>query len=105
MPNEHNHIVPVKTYLAVFVTLMVLLVITVVVAFFHFGPFNKVIALAIATTKAALIAGYFMHLRYSPRMMWVFAGLGLFGLTIMIIITISDYLARGGMITTMDAPL
>ena len=98
MSDHNHHIVPVKTYLAVFAGLVVLLILTVVVAFFHFGPFNKVIALVIAISKAVLIVAFFMHLRYSPRLTWIFAGLGFFGLTILLILSMGDYLARGGVV-------
>jgi len=43
-----------------------------------------------------LIMLYFMHLRYSSKITWVFAGLGFFGLLIMILIAMGDYVARGG---------
>jgi cytochrome c oxidase subunit 4 len=56
------------------------------------------IALGIATIKAGLIMLYFMHLRYSSKLTWVFAGLGFFGLLIMILIAMGDYVARGGVI-------
>jgi cytochrome c oxidase subunit 4 len=100
-PNNNHHIIPVSTYLLVFAALMVLLVLTVAVAFFHFGMFNKVVALAIATTKAGLIMAYFMHLRYSPRLAWIFAGLGFFGLLLMLIIAMGDYVARGGVVAPL----
>ncbi len=95
---QNHHVMPVRTYLMVFAALMVLLVITVGVAFFNFGFLNVFIALAIATTKAGLIMAYFMHLRYSSKLVWVFAGLGFFGLLIMILIAMGDYVARGGVI-------
>ena len=37
-------------------------------AYQHLGIWNTPVALAIATTKAALVALIFMHLRYSPRL-------------------------------------
>jgi cytochrome c oxidase subunit IV len=58
------HVVEVRVLLAVFAALMVLTAITVAVSYFDFGPFNLVVALAIATIKAALVAIWFMHLRY-----------------------------------------
>jgi cytochrome c oxidase subunit 4 len=95
---QNHHIMPVRTYLTVFAGLIILLGITVGVAFFNFGVLNVFIALIIATTKAGLIMAYFMHLRYSSKLVWVFAGLGFFGLTIMILIAMGDYVARGGVI-------
>jgi cytochrome c oxidase subunit 4 len=97
MEQEH-HIVSIRTYLIVFVVLMVLVAVTVGAAFINLGVLNVFIALGIATVKAGLIMLYFMHLRYSPRLIWVFAGLGFFGLLIMILIAMGDYVARGGRI-------
>lgn len=97
---QHNvprrqHIVPVRTYLVVFAALMVMLVLTVAAAQLDLGVFNVVIALTIAVCKALLIVLYFMHVRYSGRLAWVFAGAGFFWLGIMIGLTLSDYFSRG----------
>ncbi len=100
MTEEHNHIVSVKTYLVVFGALMVLLVLTVAASFFNFGPFSAFIAVGIAVAKASLIMAYFMHLRYSSKLVWVFAGLGFFGLIIMILLAMGDYVARGGIVVS-----
>jgi cytochrome c oxidase subunit 4 len=94
----NHHIIPVRTYLIVFALLMVLLAITVTVSLFDFGMLNLFVALSIATVKAGLIMAYFMHLRYSSKLVWIFAGLGFFGLVIMILIAMGDYVARGGVI-------
>ena len=104
MSEQNHHVVSIKTYLIVFAALMVLMILTVAVAFFDFGIFNKGIALTIATTKAALVMLFFMHLRYSSKLVWIFAGLGFFGLLIMIVIAMGDYVARGGVIVPDAAP-
>ncbi|MBI3788739.1 MAG: cytochrome C oxidase subunit IV family protein [Ignavibacteriales bacterium] len=53
----------VRTYVTVFVSLMVLTMITVAVSYLHLsiGPAITV-ALIIATIKGSLVASYFMHL-------------------------------------------
>jgi cytochrome c oxidase subunit 4 len=48
----------------VFVALCVLTYLTVAATWIDLGEFNIWIALGIATVKAALVALYFMHLRY-----------------------------------------
>jgi cytochrome c oxidase subunit 4 len=58
-------------------------------------PFNIVIALAISVTKTVLIILYFMHIRYSTRLTWVYVGAGFFWLGILIILGMTDYLTRG----------
>ncbi len=73
---------------------MALTVLTVVVANFDLGPFNAIVALTIAVCKATLVVLYFMHVRYSSRLTWVFVSAGLFWLIIMVALTLSDYLTR-----------
>jgi cytochrome c oxidase subunit IV len=58
------HVVEVHVLLAVFAALIALTAITVAVSYFDFGAFNLVVALGVATIKAALVALWFMHLRY-----------------------------------------
>jgi cytochrome c oxidase subunit 4 len=52
------------------------------------------VAATIATTKAVLILLYFMHLRYSPPLVWLVSGGSLFFLAIMFVITLADYFSR-----------
>jgi cytochrome c oxidase subunit IV len=89
-----NHILPKKTYYLVAAALMVLLGATVMVALIPLGPFNVLVALAIAVTKALLVVLYFMHVRYNSKLTWVFASGGVLWLLIMVILTMGDFLAR-----------
>ncbi len=62
---EHvGHVMPLGVLAAVFLTLLVLTFATVAATWVDLEPWNLAIALAIATVKAALVALYFMHLRY-----------------------------------------
>lgn len=91
-----HHIVPVSTYLGVFTALMVLLILTLVVAMYDLpGPLNIIVAMTVAVIKALLVVLYFMHVRYSSRLVQVFAGAALFWLLIMFVITFGDYFTRG----------
>lgn len=63
-------------------------------AFYNFGLLNLYIALAITTTKATVIVLYFMHVKYSPRLIWVFTIAGLFWLVILFALMFGDYLTR-----------
>jgi cytochrome c oxidase subunit 4 len=95
--DDHTpHIMPVATYLAVFAALLVLLAATVGISFFDLGILSKLGAVTIAAIKALLIFTYFMHLRYSPRLVWVFAGIGFLWFILLFTITMGDYIARGG---------
>lgn len=90
-----QHIVPLKVYFSVFIALMVLLAATIGAALLDLGPLHLVTALIIAGAKAILIILYFMHVRYSSRISWVFAGAGFFWLLILIVLSIGDYISRG----------
>ncbi len=89
-----EHIVSVKSYVAVFAALMVLTVVTVLASRVNLGPLNTVVALAIAVFKATLVILYFMHVRYSTRLTQVTVVAGFLWLVIMIGLTFSDYLTR-----------
>jgi cytochrome c oxidase subunit IV len=91
----NGHIISRKTYLLVWIGLMIMLAATLIAAAFDLGWLNLVIALVIAVCKALLIAIFFMHLRVSSRATWVFAGAGLFWLGILLALAMSDYLSRG----------
>jgi cytochrome c oxidase subunit 4 len=58
------HVVTVPVLLGVFAVLMILTVLTISATWIDLGEWNLWIALGIATVKAALVALYFMHLRY-----------------------------------------
>ncbi len=92
--NAHEHIVPVKLYFAIFGALMVFTALTVWVSFHDLGNFNIVVAMGIAVTKAVLVVLYFMHVRWSSRLIWVVVGAGLVWLVILLALTMSDYLTR-----------
>ncbi len=89
------HIVPRSTYFAVFGALMVLTFLTVVAANFNFGAMNDVIAMTIAVSKMMLVLLFFMHVKYSSRLIWVIVSCMFFWLIIMLTLTLSDYLSRG----------
>ena len=85
-----------RTYVAVFFALIALTIATTAIAFVDLGgAFNVAVALAIAVVKALLVALFFMHLRYSSRLTWLFAGTGIFWLLILFALTIGDYVSRG----------
>jgi cytochrome c oxidase subunit 4 len=90
----HPHVLPVQTYVLVFVGLMALLLLTVGVAFLNLGPLSLVAALMIAAVKALLIMLYFMHVKYSNKLVWLFAGAGFLWLLILIGLAASDYISR-----------
>ena len=90
-----EHIVSKKVYFAIFIALIILTGVTYLVARVDLGRFNAIVALTIAVIKAMLVVLYFMHVRYSSRLTWVFIGAGFFWLAIMVVLTLSDYSTRG----------
>jgi cytochrome c oxidase subunit IV len=90
-----ERIVPIKTYTVVLIALLALTATTCAVSFIDMGRMNAVVAVVIAFAKASLVALIFMHLSYSPRLMSVVVAAGLFWLSILIALTMSDYLTRG----------
>ena len=89
-----EHIVPRRIYVAVFGVLIVMTGITVWAASHDLGRLNAVVALSIAVFKATLVVLYFMHVRYSSKLTWVFVVAGFFWLAILFAFTLSDYLTR-----------
>ncbi len=95
-PEKHQpHVIPVKVYVAVWGALMVLTVITVVASRINLGPVNTPLALLIATTKAALVALFFMHLLYDDRYNIVIFGSSILFLAIFLGLTWIDPYTRG----------
>jgi cytochrome c oxidase subunit IV len=89
-----EHIVSPKLYVVIWITLLIFTGLTTWVAFQDFGILNPIIALLIAFTKAALVVLFFMHVKYSPKMIALVIGCGLFFLSILIVLSCSDYLTR-----------
>lgn len=90
-----SHVVPVRLYLAVFLSLMVFTAITVAVAFVDLGPLSNVVMLGIAVAKATLVVLFFMHVRYATRLIPIVVAGGVFWLLILFGLTMADYVTRG----------
>jgi cytochrome c oxidase subunit IV len=89
-----HHVVSWRVYLAVFLALCVLTVISVVVTGYDFGPLNLIVALGVAIAKATLVVLYFMHARYSPRLTGVVIAASLAFFVILVFLTLTDYVSR-----------
>jgi cytochrome c oxidase subunit IV len=66
---EHKH----PSYMAIFWYLAILTVLELIVVFLPFGKLtNNTLLGALAVTKAALVAMYFMHLRFEAKTLgWI----------------------------------
>ncbi len=83
-----EHIVSLRVYLTIFLALMVGTALTVFAGLQDFpGQLNVIIALTIAVIKATLVVLYFMHVRYSSRLIWVIVTSALFWLVILLFST------------------
>ena len=70
--DSHSFAHHIRRYIWVFVALLIGTVFTVWASYIHFGSreINIVIALVIASCKAFLVAGYFMHLMSERKMIY-----------------------------------
>jgi len=92
----HSYAHAKKIYVGVLAALLVLTVVTVIAAGINFGSpsVNVVVALAIATAKASLVALFFMHLLYDSRLNALIFLLGAVMLAIFLIFILLDVEAR-----------
>ena len=91
-----EHIVPVRIYATIFLILLAGTALTVWAAFVDFPwRLNTIVALTIATVKATFVVLYFMHVRYSARLVWVILISALFWMAILFAFTFADYATRG----------
>lgn len=91
---EEVHVVKPAFYVIIFGSLLFLTALTTGMSYVDMGVFNAVVALAIACLKASLVVLFFMHLRYSSRLLKLTVGAGLFTFCILISLTMTDYISR-----------
>ena len=95
VPEHHtHHVVPPRTYALIFGALLLGTALTVGASYIDMGPWNPVIALAIACTKAVLVILFFMHVAYSSRVTKLTVGAGFFTFLVLVTMTLSDYISR-----------
>ena len=91
-----------KSYFAVFGSLIALTVLTVAAASMHLPAslegLHTPIAFTIAGVKALLVLLFFMHLWHSPKLIWLVVFAALLWLAIMFVLTFADYLTRSWLI-------
>ena len=85
-----------RAYYLVFAALIALTLLTVGVSFLDLGTtLHGIVGLTIASAKALLVILIFMHVYYSTRLTWAVALGSLLWLSILIGLTMSDYVSRG----------
>ena len=92
----HVHIVSYKEHASTFIGLVLLTIMTVTVSVFgaEIYTLSVLTALTIASTKAVVVALYFMHLKYDPKIYRFMMGVVLLLFVIFAVLTLVDYLAR-----------
>jgi cytochrome c oxidase subunit 4 len=98
METQKEHI-GIPGYLGVFAVLVVGTILTYFVATvdldFIFPGANTLVALLIAFTKMTCVILFFMHVYWSPKLIWLSAIASFFWLAIMFAFTMQDYVTRG----------
>ena len=99
-PNVNNpehvahHIVSPVMYLSIFGVLMIGTLLTAGAAYIPLGRLNAPVALAIACTKAVFVVLFFMHVKYSSRLVKLTVASGFFTFLILVFMSMSDYISR-----------
>jgi len=78
----------------VWISLMLLLAMTVGTSFISLGPGNALLNLGIAIAKALLVAAFFMHLAHAPAILRLIAIIGIVTLSLLFVLSGADYLNR-----------
>jgi cytochrome c oxidase subunit 4 len=92
-----HSVTPIRTYVLIWVILTILTFVTYGVAQIDLGPFNIVIALAIAAFKMTLVIWFFMHVRTDSPLTKLFVFAGFFWMAILLVFTLGDYFSRSWM--------
>lgn len=74
---------------------MALLALTWTIGYVNLGPFNLIVALALAIAKALLVILFFMHIKGSNRMLHLASVAGILWWLILLTLTLGDYASRG----------
>ncbi|MED5369595.1 MAG: cytochrome C oxidase subunit IV family protein [Myxococcota bacterium] len=95
MSAHEHHIMPLKTYFAVYGSLLVLTVVTVAVSQLGLPPVLSIVAaMAVALVKATLVATWFMHLKYDRKFNIFMFGASFWFMAVFFIFTMVDLSSR-----------
>ncbi len=93
---EHvaHHIVSPAVYGMIFGVLMVGTLLTVGASMLPLGIFNAPIAIGIACTKAVFVVLFFMHVKYSSKLVKLTVSAGFFTFIVLVMMSLLDYVSR-----------
>jgi len=93
--SDHSKSSPLPMYFGVWIALLVGTVLTYEVAKIDLGAYNSAVALIIATTKALLVALFFMHLKgASEKLLKLVVISTVFFLFLLMALAMADYGTR-----------
>ena len=93
--SAHQSSSPLKTYITIWITLLVGTALTVYASGLDLGRFNAAVALTIATIKATLVALFFMHVKgASEKLTKLVVISAIFFLLILLGLSMADYATR-----------
>jgi cytochrome c oxidase subunit 4 len=96
-PQVHDvHIVSYREHASTFLSLILLTIMTVTVSVFGADLYTLTVltALVIASTKAIVVALYFMHLKHDPKIYRYMIGVVMLLFGVFSALTLIDYLIR-----------
>jgi cytochrome c oxidase subunit IV len=88
------HIVGPRIYGLILLALLCLTALTTGIAFINLGVFSPIVAIGIAVIKMTLVILFFMHVKYSSRLVMLTVAAGFFTFLVLITMTLSDYMSR-----------
>jgi cytochrome c oxidase subunit 4 len=92
-----NNTSSTKTYYIVYFALVALTLLTCALSFVPQVGWHATVGLGIASIKAGLIAVFFMHILTADRLPWLTLLAGLLWFSILLGLTLSDYLTRASL--------
>ena len=92
---QSHHIISVRTYMIIYVALMLFLAATVMASEMPFSRSGHLlVAMTIALIKAVLIVLFFMHVYYSAPLTWVVSVGSLLWVGLFLAFLLGDYAGR-----------
>jgi cytochrome c oxidase subunit 4 len=94
--DQKVHIVSYKDHASTFLALVLLTIMTVTISVYGSDLYTLSVltVLTIASTKATVVAWYFMHLKYEPKIFRVMIGVVLLLFIVFAVLTLMDYAVR-----------
>jgi cytochrome c oxidase subunit 4 len=87
---QASHIVRSRTFILVWISLLILTGLTIKAAQLRMGEWSMVANIAIASTKAGLVLWFFMHLKYEKRIFKLLLFVPIITISIIIGLTFFD---------------